>query len=258
MRALAEIAPDVLVCRARLYTTSTTVIRHGSRALLVDPALEPTELGDLASTMAEVGLTVAAGLATHAHYDHLLWHPGLGDPPRWASAATVEITRAHRADLLGQLGPVPEWLATGFGRVTAVTGTDAATPGTVVDLDWSGEPTQLVIHDAHAPGHTAVWLPRPRVLLAGDMLSDLELPLPQETGLAAYSAGLDVLLPWVEQAAVLVPGHGHPTLDPLRRWLADRTYLDAVMAGGDPDDARRAGEDMEVTHQANLALARVG
>ena len=78
---------------------------------------------------------------------------------------------------------------------------------------------------------------------------------PARPGLAAYDTGLELLRPFVEQAAVLVPGHGHPTSDPMGRWTADRRYLDAVLAGDDPADPRRAEPDMEQTHQANLALA---
>jgi glyoxylase-like metal-dependent hydrolase (beta-lactamase superfamily II) len=77
------------------------------------------------------------------------------------------------------------------------------------------------------------------VLLAGDMLSDIEPPLPESPdNLAAYDAGLVLLRPFVESAAVLVPGHGTPTERPMDRWVADRRFLDAVAAGADPEDPR--------------------
>ena len=66
-----------------------------------------------------------------------------------------------------------------------------------------------------------------RVLIAGDMLSDVELPLLEETGPAEYAAGLDALRPYAAAAAVVVPGHGHPGTgaEPARRWRADHDYL---------------------------------
>ncbi len=251
-RTWTEVADGIRVCQARLYTTSSIVVAEHGRALLVDPALEPTELIDLAADLAAAGLRTAAGVATHAHYDHLLWHPDFGDAPRWASRPAAATAAEHRAELLEQLGPVPEWMAAEFGLVQALEGADC---GSAVPVDWSGPEAVLVVHDAHSAGHAAVWLPAARVLLAGDMLSELELPLPGETGLSAYDAGLGLLRPYVEQAAVLVPGHGHPTTDPMGRWTADRRYLDAVLDGRDPADPRRAEPGMEETHQATLALA---
>lgn len=109
----------------------------------------------------------------------------------------------------------------------------------------------------HTPGHAAVWLPERRVLIAGDMLSDVELPLPfSPDDLPSYLVGLDILGGYVNLAAVLVPGHGHATDSPLTRLIADRTYLAALAAGTDPDDPRRANPGMAEVHERNRALAQ--
>lgn len=122
---------------------------------------------------------------------------------------------------------------------------------------WSE--VELVGHDGHAPGHTALWLPERGVLLAGDMLSDVELPLPfWPDDLAAYLAGLDALSPVVAHAAVLVPGHGHPTTDPMARLDADRRYLEDVLTRGDSDDPRIGNPGMAEHHAHLLGLVRAG
>jgi glyoxylase-like metal-dependent hydrolase (beta-lactamase superfamily II) len=60
----------------------------------------------------------------------------------------------------------------------------------------TGVQIEPVFHDGHAPGHTALWLPERRVLIAGDMLSDIELPLPFfPDDLPAYLDSLDRLAP---------------------------------------------------------------
>lgn len=61
------------------------------------------------------------------------------------------------------------------------------------------EPIELdIVHDGHAPGHTAVLLPERGVLLAGDMLSDIELPLPfNPDDLPAYLDACHCLAPAV-------------------------------------------------------------
>jgi glyoxylase-like metal-dependent hydrolase (beta-lactamase superfamily II) len=238
-----EVASGVLVATSRRDTTTTTVVVRGGSALLVDPAWEPDELDELAA----LPWTVELGLSTHAHHDHLLWHPGFGSAPRYASARTVALASSERAGLVEALGPFPSTLVALLGDV------QVAPP----DLEFAGEPVELVVHDGHAPGHTAVWLPARRVLLAGDMLSDVELPLPLwPDDLPAYLAGLDTLAPYVAAAEILVPGHGHVTSRPADRLEADRRYLDALVAGRDPDDPRRENPGMREVHERVRELAR--
>lgn len=247
MRELTEVAPGVLVATSRRYATTSTVIASGGSAVLVDPAWEPDELAELADALQALGLTVTAGFASHAHHDHLLWHPRFGDVPRWASATTVALAQQYREQLLDALGPGwPAELAEIFGRVQVA----------VEDLAGSTtEPIQLLEHDGHSPGHAALWLPERKVLIAGDMLSDLELPLPHHPDdLASYLTGLQVLAPYVGQAAVLVPGHGSPSWRPTERLDADRRYLDGLVAGIEVADGRRALPGMAEVHERNLAI----
>ncbi|MGN6334412.1 MAG: MBL fold metallo-hydrolase [Motilibacteraceae bacterium] len=247
MRELVEVADGVFVATSRRDLTTSTLVVHGHEVLLVDPAWEPDELAALADLLEDRGWRVVAGLATHAHHDHLLWHPRFGAVPRFASQRTWELAEQHRADLVDNLGAHwPAELATLVGRVEPA---DHALP--------FPEPVELVEHDGHAPGHTAVWLPERGVLLAGDMLSDVELPLPLwPDDLPAYLAGLDRLAPHVARAHVLVPGHGNPTDDPMSRLAADRRYLDDLRAVGDSTDPRRHNPGMAEVHDAVARLVR--
>jgi len=248
MRELREVADGVLVATSRKYATTSTVVVSGDQAVLVDPAWDPDELDALADAVQARGLTIEAGMATHAHHDHLLWHPRFGDVPRWASRRTVQLATEHRAELLAALGPDwPAELGEVFGRLSV------AEPDPFGNAD---DPIMLVTHDGHVPGHSALWLPARDVLLAGDMLSDLELPLPHDPDdLAAYLAGLEVLAPYVSRAKVLVPGHGTATNRPAARLEADRRYLDALIAGVEPADERCANPGMAEVHQRNVQLA---
>ena len=245
MRAADEVLPGVFVATARRdTTTSTVVVSDDGGAVLVDPAWDPDELDGLAALVAGRGWRVDLGLSTHAHHDHLLWHPAWSGVPRWASARTVDLAAEHRDDLVANTGPdFPPHLADLLGRVNPFGALDGVEP---------------VVHDGHAPGHTAYWWPDRALLVAGDMLSDVELPLPLwPDDLPAYLAGLDVLAPYVAAAAVLVPGHGHPTASPLARLDADRRYLDAVVAGRPVDDPRLGNPGMAEVHARIVELARL-
>lgn len=236
MPALHEVATGVLVATSRVMQTNTIVIVASDRALLIDPAWMPDELDALAAALRERGLVVAEGFATHAHHDHLLWHPSFGDVPRWASARTAELAVVERDALVAALGAeFPPELVELMGRV------DAGSPSFDVEL---------VVHDGHAPGHTAVWLPGPRVLVAGDMLSDVELPLPfWPDDVPAYERALDVLEPYARAARVVIPGHGNVGTDAFARWEADRRYLADVRRTRESDDPRRANPGMDEEYE---------
>jgi glyoxylase-like metal-dependent hydrolase (beta-lactamase superfamily II) len=83
----------------------------------------------------------------------------------------------------------------------------------------------------------AIWIPWAHILVCGDYLSPVEIPMISEGGsVEAYRATLERLRPLVEAAEAVVPGHGAP-LDQERsaRLLQeDVAYLDALEQRG-PD-----------------------
>ena len=89
----------MLVATSRVMRTTTTLVVRDSRGVLVDPAWRPDELVALADDLDALGVRVTAGVSTHPHHDHLLWHPRFGDVPRWASARAVDAVAAHRDEL---------------------------------------------------------------------------------------------------------------------------------------------------------------
>lgn len=259
------VASGVLVATSRVMATTSTLVVRDGRGLLVDPAWQPDELDALAADVAALGVRVTSGLATHAHHDHLLWHPGLGDVPRWASATTAALAGRRRTELLASLTdpapdqghldrPYPPQVLDLVGRLRALPGTAGPIP--VPDpFDGLAEDVLALVHDAHVPGHTALWLPERRVLVAGDMCSDVELPVPFDPDdVPAYLAGLDVLAPYAARATMLVPGHGLPSAAPMSRVDADRRYLDAVLAGREPVDPRLDDPAMRAVHERIVAL----
>jgi hypothetical protein len=45
-----------------------------------------------------LGQTVVAGFSTHPHWDHLLWHAGLGMAPRYGTARCAATVRDRLSD----------------------------------------------------------------------------------------------------------------------------------------------------------------
>ncbi|GAA5649254.1 hypothetical protein [Geodermatophilus obscurus] len=122
-------------------------------------------------------------------------------------------------------------------------------------------PGEIVEHQAHAIGHAAVLLADRGVLLAGDMLSDVLIPLldprrPDQVG--AYEKALDRLGEAARHVDVLVPGHGAVADGPqvAARLAADHAYIDALRRGEEPVDARLDQDWLSGPHRSNLEQAR--
>jgi len=249
-RAAIEVAPGVYVMTSRRYVTTSTAVVSGSDALVIDPCWDADELAGIAGFLSAASVTCSAGLSTHLHYDHVLWHPELGDAPRWSSSWAATQWAHDRTRLVAPLiGDIPDDLVEMAGRVQGLPETG---------LPWRGRDIRLHEHDAHARGHLAIEIDDCGVLIAGDMLSDVELPYPDadEPDLTSYLAGLDRLADVVRRSRVLVPGHGSPTYAPMERLDADRRYLDAVIAGRPVDDPRLSDPDNREIHARTLEQAR--
>ena len=251
MHRLAEIAPGVLAATAEYATTTSTVVTApGGGCLVIDPALLVADLAALAADLSGAGLRPQAGFATHPHWDHVLWSADLGDVPRYAAPAAVAIfpqIRDESVDYVQQAAPGHDLGL--FGRLVALPAGAAAIP-------WDGPAARLIIHDGHAPGHAAVFLPDSGVLAAGDMLSDIEIPLldtEADDPLGDYRTGLDRLAA-VTGVSLLVPGHGHigDAAEFRRRLDADRRYLDLLAAGRTFTDPRATDGWLLDRHQHQL------
>ena len=259
----SEIAPGVYVTISPTFLTTTTIVAGAAGGcLLIDPALTPAELAFLGEWLASRGLHPVAGWATHAHWDHVLWAGCLGGSvPRYATAGTVAACERDRSVMIAEMSAEAPGHDLGlFGRLEVVPGG--------AQVPWDGPAAEVIAHDAHSPGHGAVFLPEAGVLVAGDMLSDVEIPLLDASGddpFGQYRAGL-ARLASLSGVRFVVPGHGHvgDAAELRQRVTADFCYLDAVEAGGDVAPGlehrlRGAGAGwLEAEHASQRQIARQG
>jgi glyoxylase-like metal-dependent hydrolase (beta-lactamase superfamily II) len=250
---LTEIAPGVLVTTSSFALTTTTVVAgSGGGCLLIDPGVTVAELAELAGELAERSLVPVVAWATHPHWDHVLWSRELGDAPRYAAPAAVRITETERPGMVEMLeASAPGHDLELFGRVR---------PLEARAIAWDGVVAQLIVHDAHAPGHGAVFLPDTGILVAGDMCSDVEIPLldtEAEDAFGDYRTGL-ARLAAVSGVRQVVPGHGHvgDAAEFRRRLAADSGYLDALALRQPFDDPRITQDWMRDAHAAHLEYVR--
>lgn len=268
---LQQIADGVWVRTAECIQTNGVVVQGDEGVLLVDPGLTRDELADLADDVRALGQRVVAGFATHPDWDHALWHESFGEVPRYGTARCAEALH----DLLAQ----PDWreqVAEGlpeeiaddvplelFGRVTGL-------PSGATSVPWQGPTVRIIEHRAHAPGHAALLVGR--VLVAGDMLSDVLVPMldlyrGSDDPLGDYLAALELLDEVADSVDSVVPGHGSVgDASRLRaRIAADRAYVTGLRDGtqiADPrigPDAKAGWEWVVYIHEGQVEqLARRG
>jgi glyoxylase-like metal-dependent hydrolase (beta-lactamase superfamily II) len=256
MRALA-VNEDLIVVVSGIWQTTCTAVRSDAEGFLIDSPVLPDELEALPALTEQAGFPVSGLLCTHADWDHLLGRlafprAGIGLGESSAQRLFAEMGSAQRAlrsfdaehyiegrPPLGLAGvqslPVPGRLSLGSDR-------------------------ELELHaaDGHTADGTAFWMPWLRVLVCGDYLSPVEIPMISDGGsLEAYSATLTRLAPLVEQADTIVPGHGAPLgrERALQILTEDIAYVESLATGGldaTLPAARRSARQLEI-HDANLA-----
>ena len=210
---LRQVAEGVLIHQSEFCQSNAVVVHGRAGVLLIDPGVLGPEMADLANDLRELGQPVVAGFSTHPHWDHLLWHARLGAAPRYGTARCAATVRDRLPD------------ARAKARVAAVIPPDIAEqvpldllglitglPAEMAQIPWDGPQVRIVEHQAHAPGHAALLIEERGVLVAGDMLSDVLIPMLDLNDTADpiedYLAALQLLEGVAGDVDVLVPGHG--------------------------------------------------
>jgi glyoxylase-like metal-dependent hydrolase (beta-lactamase superfamily II) len=200
---------DVLVATSRVYQTTCTAIRAGDEGFVIDSPVFPDELDLLSAVLEQAGFPVSGLLATHRDWDHMLGRlafPG-------AALGVAETTAAYlTAEPGGVQRELREWdeehyverpKPLSLGEVQAL-----PVPGFIAVGEHELEVQPA---DGHTADGMALWAPWVRVLVCGDYLSPIEIPMLSPSGSRdAYLATLERLRPLVEQAQWVIPGHGPP------------------------------------------------
>ena len=296
MRVVA-LHPDVLIATSAIWQTNCVLLRGssegdlppeesaaveegssespkrpGSESFVVDSPILPEELDALSTLVEQAEFPTPSGLlATHGDWDHLLGRlafPGLALGCAESTAARMrakpgEAQRELRAFDEAHLIERPRPLALGAVQALSVPGR----------CGIGGHELELYPAAGHTEDGMVIWVPWGRVLLAGDYLSAVEIPVvgslagaggssiasatESSGGLNAYLATLDRLERLVQNAAHVVPGHG-PILSSERALAViqeDRAYLTALSAGRGETElpVGRRGPAQRVAHAENCA-----
>ena len=248
MRAVA-LHPDVIVVTSRVWQTTCTIVRgpaaeqpRETEAFVIDSPVYPEELELLPALLEQAQFPFSGLLATHGDWDHLLGRLAFPDAALGCAESTA--TRLGR-----ELGAAQRRLRE-FDDEHYVSQRPLAL-GELQGLPVPGRldvgERELELHEAtgHTPDGMAIWAPWPRVLIAGDYLSPVEIPsLSPDGSLEEYTATLQRLEPLAAAAEYVIPGHGAPqTSERALQILAeDLAYLEDLAADGDRAQLPRAAK----------------
>ncbi len=260
MRLLALHA-DVIVAVSRVWQTTCTAVRHGEEGFLIDSPVYPDELDALPDVLSQAGFPVSGLLATHADWDHLLGRLAFPDLALGCGETTA-------ARLAAEPGAAQRALRD-FDDEHYVEGRKPLTLGGVQRLPVPGKLSigseqELELHpaDGHTADGTAVWIPWAGVLVCGDYLSPVEIPMLSPGGSKdAYVATLAGLRPLVTHAQSVVPGHGGPVscqqalslLDEDVAYLRGLSSSDALLPG-----SRNSARQRQIHEQNRRRLRHRG
>jgi glyoxylase-like metal-dependent hydrolase (beta-lactamase superfamily II) len=239
-------------------------VQGPSGVLLIDPGVLGDELSCLGNDIRELGGPVVTGFSTHPHWDHLLWHAEFGDAPRYGTARCAATVR-ERLSAPGAMARVATMIPPDIVDRVPLDLLDRITglPAETAWIPWDGPRVRIVEHQAHASGHAALLIEERGVLVAGDMLSDVLIPMIDLTDAADpvenYLVALGLLEDVSGDVDVLIPGHGSVGgADQVRaRIEQDRAYVLALRDGQVPDDPRLApsatyGDWLPAVHERQL------
>ena len=243
---LRQVAEGVLIHESEFCQSNAVVVHGRAGVLLIDPGIRGDEMAQLANDLRELGQPVVAGFSSHPHWDHLLWHARLGPAPRYGTARCAATVRDRLSDagakarIAKQLIPPDIADQVPLDLLGLITGLPAETE----QIPWDGPQVRIFEHQAHAPGHAALLIEERGVLVAGDMLSDVLIPMLDLNDTADpiedYLAGLRLLEGAAGDVDVLIPGHGSiggaDQVDV--RIDQDRAYVHALRDAGVPSDPR--------------------
>lgn len=243
---MTEVAKGVLVHQSSLLRNNSVVVEGRRGVLVVDPGITGAEMECLARDLRAMDRRVVAGFATHPDWDHVLWHSAFGGAPRYGTSRCAGVMREVRsqADWRARVAEgLPPEIADDvplnlYGLITGL-------PTGTTEIPWDGPRVCVVEHPAHSPGHAALVVEERGVLIAGDMLSDVFVPMLDDFGdrndpLEEYLVGLRELHGVTKRVDVVVPGHGSVGRDDQvgARIERDLAYVHALRDGRVPDDPR--------------------
>ncbi|MFL5862600.1 MAG: MBL fold metallo-hydrolase [Solirubrobacteraceae bacterium] len=252
--------PDVIVFVSDVWQTTCTAVRGGDEGFVIDSVVYPEELRALPDVLEQAGFPVSGLLTTHGDWDHLLGRLAFPGAALGCAASTVARLSAELGDPQRELRAFDaEHYVDGRGPLALGSLQSLPVPGHL-EIGSGAGAHELELHatEGHTADGVAFWLPWSKVLVCGDYLSPVEIPMLSSSGsVTAYRATLARLAGLIGEAEWVIPGHGGPLSGSRAQEIAaeDDAYLEQLQ-GAPEATALPAGRS--TTAQRRIHADNVG
>ena len=228
-QAFEQLTDAFRITRSRALSYNSGIFISERQAALIDPGLFPDEIEGIKQFVIKQGAEAGVIVLTHSHWDHILGpehFPGVRVVAQrdYRSADCGLMNAGRRQKTMEEIGRWEEENDVRRDRPFSVPRPQAVFDGSLMLL-LGRRPLQLIHAPGHWPDQLVVYEPEDKVLWAGDMLSDIEIPFVSHR-LEAYEQTLRMLQGM--DIRILVPGHGAVATDAgeiERRFREDELYL---------------------------------
>jgi glyoxylase-like metal-dependent hydrolase (beta-lactamase superfamily II) len=186
-------------------------VRADDEGFVIDSPVLPDELDALPGLLEQASFPVSGLLATHADWDHLLGR--LAFPQHSLGCGEPTAQRLHDEPGAAQraLKAFDDEHYVARERPLALAGIQPLPVPGKLSLGSHGAELELHATGGHTADGTAFLISWAQVLVCGDYLSPVEIPMISDGGSTiVYIDTLERLSPLVDAATTVVPGHGEP------------------------------------------------
>jgi glyoxylase-like metal-dependent hydrolase (beta-lactamase superfamily II) len=210
-------------------------VRADDEGFVIDSPVLPDELDALPGLLEQASFPFSGLLATHADWDHLLGR--LAFPQHSLGCGEPTAQRLHDEPGAAQraLKAFDDEHYVARERPLALAGIQPLPVPGKLSLGSHGAELELHATGGHTVDGTAFLISWAQVLVCGDYLSPVEIPMISEGGSTiVYIDTLERLSPLVDAATTVVPGHGEPIGGGDARRILDEdiAYLRALETDG--------------------------
>lgn len=222
---------------------------HG-QLILFDAQRDTSSANQLIAAVQATGKPVSAIFVTHPHPDHVT---GLGLVAAAFPQAGVYASAPTAAEIGGDTqGLLKLGMDASPGALPPPRFTRVLRDNEAVAIDGI-EVRALVLGDGESIGVSAFWLPKMKLLVAGDIATIGYVPWLAEARTRDWLSQLDDLKSRVPSGAMTLPGHGEPgSYGKLSGWM--RGYLQAVRREVGAAQRPKSPEGVKVTEAERGAI----
>lgn len=208
------VADQITVFQSVIQQTNSAVVASGASVLVSDPAWLPGEINEIAAYARKpMGKIPPRLLFTHGDFDHILGYGAFSGFNVIASKTLSDY--AKKAEIIQE---IREWDNKNYitrPHPLEYPLVDMPVPADGAEFPFGATRLRFFLAPGHTPDGIFTLVEEPGIFLAGDYLSDFELPIISHS----YKEYLSTLrkaeqLIMEGRVRLLVPGHGKVTQDP--------------------------------------------